>query len=227
MLFNSTDRYDTSDDDCSSEDETSSDDSESETGRTSSSAVHEAGLLDINAPVLQHLDIKDCFSTSLLITNVGSLNQAKLDLHNIVSCQSVIKCFEAFHNIKFLSLHGVLPTNTGIALNVDEAGFLSSLMTFRNLTHLTIGGQMRVASNASFLSSILFRGSKSELGMLKYIMKHGNRLRKVDLHPVGNKPKCQLRTQRNISLKIVNFKKGSSRCKIGLFEIITFGENFE
>ncbi|CAI9091803.1 OLC1v1026918C1 [Oldenlandia corymbosa var. corymbosa] len=182
--------------------------------------IRDEVALDINSPVLQYLDIKDCFSGSLLISNIGSLNNANLEVHNFLSCQSLIKCFEAFQNVKFLSLAGGVSQEI---LNL-ESGLPS--LTFLNLTHLTMGFRCgwrpmlpyflqwfenlevlkltddkyysvidenhlwndpaivpRCLISCLRIISIVVSGeSDCELGMLKYMLKHGNVLQAVEIH---------------------------------------------
>ncbi|CAI9098901.1 OLC1v1035632C1 [Oldenlandia corymbosa var. corymbosa] len=90
-------------------------------------------ILELNAPALQYLDVKYYISDPLLVANVGSLYKATLDLNKGRSCLSLIRCLEAFSNVKFLSLSGL---TRGLKL---EQGFPS--VKLLKLTHLTLGAR--------------------------------------------------------------------------------------
>ncbi|KAL3503224.1 hypothetical protein ACH5RR_037673 [Cinchona calisaya] len=81
----------------------------------------------------QLLDLEDRISDHLLITNIDSLVEAHVDIN--ICCfhpESVIKSFEAFYNVKFLSLSGNMPWASSLREEILSRKFL-------NLTHLILG----------------------------------------------------------------------------------------
>ncbi|XP_059631951.1 F-box/LRR-repeat protein At4g14103-like [Cornus florida] len=86
----------------------------------------------VDAPVLEHLDIKDYSSESILMKNLCSLVKANVDVASItVGGNKFSDLLWGFSNVKFLSLSGA----TMEALNF---AYDYTLPTFHNLTRLEL-----------------------------------------------------------------------------------------
>ncbi|CAI9106582.1 OLC1v1005770C1 [Oldenlandia corymbosa var. corymbosa] len=204
--------------------------------------------LDKNAlAVSEHTE--DHVSDSLQITNTGSLNKAKLDLHKTLSYQWLIKCFEAFCIVYCLSFSGDIPAS----LNFESG--LPLVMFLRLTKNRSCSGRIHaeelwndpVLVPRCLMTCLItiwiqdFRESEFELGMLKYVLKNGNVLQKLEigladthrpwntstrgggtarkfelkyLRSVGNYR--QLEAKYSIAKKIKNIQKGSDACEIDI-----------
>ncbi|CAI9109265.1 OLC1v1009056C1 [Oldenlandia corymbosa var. corymbosa] len=165
-------------------------------------------VLDINAPALQNLEIiAGSLYHSLLVTG----------MEHFLSLPHFLECFEKLEVLRLEKCYEYHQWGDSSPTYVEKR-----LWTDPALVPEYLKSSLRIMCTNDF------RESESELCMLKYILKHGNVLQTVEIHPnvtsdrhrgryysAGRKAHEEVEEKRlDLEHIIKNFQKGSQTCEI-------------
>nr|XP_027107100.1 F-box/FBD/LRR-repeat protein At4g26340-like isoform X2 [Coffea arabica] len=187
--------------------------------------------LEINAPALEYLYLKDRTTESFSIEGLKALCEAEIDVYMCDPpesdyCNSVVKLFLALQHVKLLTLSRDTMRFDRLTTLVVEAhwckrsclpALLESSVNLQVLEVLTAGWMNPDGVPRCLLTSLKeivvqeLEDRKGELAMISYFLKHGRALEVVDLYS-----EVHLDIQKKFQLlqKISVFPRKSDTCEV-------------
>nr|XP_027114075.1 F-box/FBD/LRR-repeat protein At4g26340-like [Coffea arabica] len=187
--------------------------------------------LEINAPALEYLYLKDRTTESFSIEGLKALCEAEIDVYMCDPpesdyCNSVVKLFLALQHVKLLTLSRDTMRFDRLTTLVVEAhwckrsclpALLESSVNLEVLEVLTAGWRNPDRVPRCLLTSLKeiavqgLEGGKGELAMISYFLKHGRVLEVVDLY---SKVDLDIEKKFQLLQKISVFPRKSDTCEV-------------